>query len=326
MEDGRVAERVHRRRAERPRRRVRPVAPDLQYGRDGAELRPAREHLGGQSAGGVTADIGAPRREPAHRRRLAEPDRALQPREVARLVAAPEARQDVLRPHRRGAEHRRRAPRQHAGDRLRVQQRVLVLQRLAARLEVRLVAAIALHPVDAERDERPEPASELGDDRRLTKVERLPEERRGWIAGVAGDERRDPEHEADAARVHLPNQAGGVGDARRIERELPDARFPRVVEQHPAERDPGALQPRHVLEEVGGAADLVAPLHELELRRRRRRGAPGVLLVGAENVGSGARVEVFVQPRAADTDLGARRQRREAALRLVAELAARAAG
>ena len=75
-----------------------------------------------------------------------------------------------------------------------------------------------------------------------------------------------------------------VREQRRVERELPVAALPRVVEQNPADRDLRRLEPVDVLEHLTGPVDDVAPLDQLELRRGRHDRHPGLALVVGERL------------------------------------------
>ena len=151
-------------------------------------------------------------------------------------------------------------------------------------------------------------------------------DRPGGVAVGAGREWRHPEHEADAARVHGADQAGGVGKPARVEGELPVAGLPGVVDENPPDRDLRGLQAGDVLEHLVGAGHDVAPLDQGELGGRRHGGPARVGLVVGEGLGQRADVEALVEPRRLDADLGAVGQRRELARGLRADLAALPAG
>ena len=105
--------------------------------------------------------------------------------------------------------------------------------------------------------------------------------------------------------MHLPDQAGRVGDASLVEREVSHAGLPGIVEQDPADRDPRRPEPGDVLEHVLGPVGDVAPLDQLQLGARRHPRPPRLCLVGAKRLRERARVQVLVEPRALDTHLGA---------------------
>ncbi len=313
------AQAAHRSRAERPRRRVPADPAHLQHRGYGAELCPAYEQLCVvERRAGVAADVRAPGRKAAHRRRLRRHDRALKPDVLLRLVARPDPRHHRLRAHRGGAEDRGRTLRERPHHGLPEEQRVVVGQLRVDAAQVVLVPTVGLDPVHSERHEVPDPALVLGDHGGIAQVEdlvaRLAERGAGVPVGACCP-RRDPEHELDAEPVHRRDQASGVRERRRIERELPVTGLPRVVEQHPADRDPRRLKAVDVLEHLPGPVDDVAPLDQLQLGRRWNGRHSGLALVVAERLRERADVDVLVEHRALQADLGPVGQSREAARR-----------
>ena len=126
--------------------------------------------------------------------------------------------------------------------------------------------------------------------------------------------------------MHLPDERARVGEPAPVEDERADAALPRVVDEHPAERDLRRPQACDVLEDLRRPVVDVAPLDQRELARRRHDRPAGVVLVRGERVGEVARVEVLVETVRLHAHLGPLRQCREEALRHVAEAAAAASG
>ena len=151
-------------------------------------------------------------------------------------------------------------------DRVRDEGRVRVVDVVAIRscecepFEVDLVAAIDLEPVDPGAQQPLDPLLEGRGDRRVGQVERLEVARpdaADWVDVPAADgldHRRDPHHDADAPRMEAVDHGRWIGEPPPVERHRADARrrLPGVVDDHPAERDPGSRELVGVLGELGG--------------------------------------------------------------------------
>ena len=203
----------------------------------------------------VAADVRAPDghaadacRQPGAKRR----DHAV---ECARLVADVDAgekrlRSDIARPKDRREPTLRRAA-ERGDDLLRVDDRVAVLHQCRAPrpawpVRDRIVAAVALDPIDAEREHpsnsRSKVAAWPGSVRSIIGAGELAEQTgvRGRRApGGRPHERRDPDHRVQALRSQLPYEPARVREPLRVEHVgAPTAvDLPRVVDVHPGQRD-----------------------------------------------------------------------------------------
>ena len=274
------------------------VLPDATHledrGRSG-ELRPAHEDVAREAGAVVPTDVRAPDREAAHARGLGHPDRRPKSGEGPGLVARPHAVQfpDRLR-SRRTVDRRDVGPTTpQLGERLaREDGRVEVVHERAGPggegvgLVVELVASISLEPVDAERQRSPEPAPP---DRRGAAVRQIdrPLELVALAQRAVGEAgsgavfpsrevRRHPQHHLHPSLAQRCERALRIGEPNRIERQRAEAPvlLPGVVDDHPAERDTGPAQAGRVVEQLRAARDLVAPLDQGELRRRRQPRPP----------------------------------------------------
>ena len=227
----------------------------------------------------VAADVGAPGREAAHPDRLPGHDRPLEADPLLGQVARPHPRDDGLRADRRGAEDRRCALRQRShhrvagraagsrssseGPTLRGRSRRRgrpSRRRSRARRARGCAAGTRRRPPGrggrGSRDRQPGGPSDLA-----------------RVALRAGRPRRDPEHEADAAGVHLVDQAGRVRDPRLVEG--------RACPLHCSQGLSSSTQPSGIpaawnrvmsSRMSAGPVHLIPPLDQLELGGRRHDG------------------------------------------------------